>query len=142
MEILRFAQDDGFSVLHLHSETTARDAPSMQHQHITEEMRACIEECSTCHDICLETMQHCLHMGGKHAEPHHIRLMQDCVEICQTSANFMLRGSDLHKHTCRACAEVCARCAADCAKMADDERMKTCADTCRSCAESCRRMSA
>ena len=76
-----------------------------------------------------------------HAEPNHIRLMMDCAEICQTSANFMLRGSDLHHLTCAACAEICDRCAADCDRMSDDPRMAACAEECRRCAESCRQMS-
>lgn len=112
------------------------------HQHVTDEMRRCAEECHRCHDVCLETLQHCLHMGGKHAEPHHVRLMMDCVQICHTSGDFMLRGSDLHGETCRACSVVCARCAEDCAKMGEDQRMKACAEQCRRCAESCRKMAA
>lgn len=113
-----------------------------EHQHVTEEMRRCAGECRRCHEVCLETISHCLHMGGKHADPHHIRLMMDCVQICQTSADFMLRGSDLHGHTCRACSVVCDRCAKDCAAMGDDPRMKACADECRKCADSCRKMAA
>lgn len=112
-----------------------------KHQHVTPQMRECIKICSECHAICLETIHHCLHMGGKHAEPHHIRLMADCTEICQTSANFMLRGSDMHQHTCRACAAVCRRCAEDCMKIdGKDEHMKKCADQCNKCAESCQKM--
>lgn len=114
----------------------------MPHQHITPEMRQCIRECSECHDVCLETIHYCLHKGGHHAEAHHIRLMQDCVQICHTGADFMLRGSDLHGHTCRACAEVCRRCAAHCEAMADDPQMKTCGQACRRCAESCASMAA
>lgn len=112
------------------------------HKHVTDEMRRCAEECHRCHGVCLETIQYCLHMGGKHVEPHHIRLLADCVQICQTSGDFMLRGSDLHGETCRVCAVVCERCAQDCARMADDARMKACADQCRRCAESCRKMAA
>src|SRR5205814_907065 len=67
---------------------------------ITPEMRQCIQECQSCHSSCLETVTHCLRKGGRHAEEGHIRLMLDCVEICQTSADFMLRGSDLHTRTC------------------------------------------
>jgi hypothetical protein len=103
-------------------------------------MRRCIQECQSCHSICLETVTHCLQQGGAHAEPEHIRLMLDCVEICQTSANFMLRGSDLHPLTCGTCAEVCERCAADCERLGEDELMRRCAEACRRCADSCRRM--
>ena len=114
-----------------------------QHQHVSPEMRQCAEECHRCHDVCLETISICLHEGGEHAEAHHIRLMMDCVQICHTSADFMLRGSDLHGHVCRACAEVCRRCADDCEKLAGGhEHMKKCADACRKCAESCQKMAA
>lgn len=108
---------------------------------VTQEMQQCIQNCLDCHSICLNTITYCLQKGGMHAEPAHIQLMQDCAEICQTSANFMLRGSDLHTRTCGVCAQVCQRCADDCAKMGDDAQMKACADMCRRCAESCRQMS-
>jgi hypothetical protein len=35
---------------------------------------------------CLEKIAHCLNKGGPHAAPDHIRLMQDCVQICRASA--------------------------------------------------------
>ncbi len=110
--------------------------------HSSQEMGRCIELCQECHDVCLSTVGYCLQKGGAHAEPAHIRLLLDCVEICQTSANFMVRGSELHTETCRACAEVCERCAEDCERLGNDTRMRECAETCRQCAESCRHMSA
>jgi hypothetical protein len=103
-------------------------------------MRRCIEECTRCHQVCEQTLQHCLTMGGVHSEPGHVRLMMDCSQICQTSADFMLRGSDLHTETCRACAVVCERCAEDCERMAEDRMMKECAAECRRCAEICQQM--
>jgi hypothetical protein len=105
-------------------------------------MRHCIDECQTCHGICLETIQHCLEMGGEHAEPEHIKLLQACAAICQTSADFMLMQSDLHGLTCGVCAEVCERCAESCDQFGDDEMMQRCAEACRSCATSCREMEA
>jgi hypothetical protein len=79
-------------------------------------------------------------MGGDHAETSHIRLLLDCAEICQTSANFMLRMSNFHNQTCGVCAEVCEHCARDCERFEDDEMMQQCAEACRSCARSCREM--
>jgi len=105
-----------------------------------EPMQRCIQECLQCHRICLETVTHCLHKGGQHAEAAHIRLLLDCVEICQTSANFMLRGSELHTRTCGVCAEVCERCARSCEQIGGDEQMQACAEACRRCAESCQHM--
>jgi hypothetical protein len=105
-------------------------------------MQQCIRNCLDCYRVCLETLNHCLLKGGKHAEAGHIRLLLDCAEICRTSADFMIRGSDLHGRTCGVCAEVCRRCAEDCEGLADDEPMKACAEMCRRCAESCQRMAA
>lgn len=103
-------------------------------------MLQCIENCLECYGICLAAITYCLEKGGEHAEAKHVRLLLDCAEICQTSANFMIRGSALHPITCGACAEICARCAEDCERMTDDEQMRKCAEACRRCAESCRQM--
>ena len=116
--------------------------PHSAGQQMSEEMRQCIQACSDCHRICMETVNYCLQQGGTHAEAAHIRLLLDCAEICRTSADFMIRGSDLHGRTCAVCAEVCERCAEDCERFGDDAQMKACAETCRRCAESCRRMAA
>ncbi|HEY9878033.1 MAG TPA: four-helix bundle copper-binding protein [Leptolyngbyaceae cyanobacterium] len=107
---------------------------------INDEMKQCIQNCLDCHSMCLNTLTYCLQQGGHHTNPDHIRLMMDCAESCQTSANFMLRGSHLHVHLCAACAEVCQRCAEDCARMGDDAQMQACAEMCRRCAETCRSM--
>ena len=112
-------------------------APTRQR---SREMQECIKNCQDCHSFCLETVTYCLEKGGKHAELGHMQLLLDCTEICQTSANFMLRDSDLHSRTCGVCAEVCERCAQSCAQFPDDTQMIACADICRRCADSCRRM--
>lgn len=108
--------------------------------HTSAKMQECIQECQTCSQVCLETVTHCLQKGGKHAQPEHIRLLLDCAEICQTSANFMIRGSDHHVQTCGVCAEVCDACAASCESFKDDAEMQRCAEECRHCAQECREM--
>lgn len=110
------------------------------HTKVDERMRECIDQCQRCHDTCTETVTYCLEMGGEHAQPEHIRVMLDCAQICQTSADFMLRMSDLPGKTCEVCALVCETCADDCDRFADDETMQNCAEVCRSCARSCREM--
>ncbi len=107
---------------------------------LSREMEQCVDLCLECHHICIETITHCLQKGGKHADPKPIQLLRDCAEICRTSADFMLHGSDLHPSTCAVCAEACQRYAESCEQMADDEMMKACADICRRCAESCQQM--
>lgn len=111
-----------------------------QQVEIDAEMRDCIRECQACSAICLETVTHCLQTGGPHAEVTHIRTLLDCAESCQTAANFMLRGSDLHPRTCAVCSEACERCATSCEQFPDDQMMQRCAAECRRCAASCRAM--
>lgn len=107
-----------------------------------EEIEACIKNCIECHASCVTTLQHCIGLNGKHTEPAHLRILMNCAEICQTSANFMLSGSDFHAETCGVCAEVCQRCAVSCESIAEEDvTMKRCADLCRRCADSCARMS-
>ena len=108
---------------------------------ITAEMQSCIEECLECHRLCVETATHCLTLGGTHASAEHIGTVLDCAELCQTSANFMLRGSPGHHQVCAVCAEACERCADSCDALAgEDDLMRRCAEECRRCAESCRQM--
>ena len=113
----------------------------MAHQEIPANVRECIDNCTSCHAICIETLSHCLAVGDKHAASEHIRLLQDCAQICTTSADFMLRISEYHPQTCGVCADLCEACADSCESMAEgDELMQQCADICRKCAESCRSM--
>jgi hypothetical protein len=134
-----------------HASVLPSDAPAVTQGNVPKgenmasetQPQSCIDDCTRCHAVCTETIQYCLEKSGKHAEEHHIRLMQDCVEICLAAADFMLRGSDLHPDTCGVCAEACERCARSCEEIGgkDDVPMKECAETCRRCANSCREMS-
>ena len=107
---------------------------------LSDEMQACIGKCIQCAQMCDQLLQYCLKKGGAHAEASHIRMLQDCSDICFASARFMTRSSEFHSRTCAVCAEVCTACAADCDRMSDDDMMKACADVCRRCAESCQKM--
>lgn len=107
---------------------------------VEEQLRECIQVCNDCHDICEETILHCLETGGEHAKRNHIRIMLDCAEICHTSAEFMVRRSDFHGQVCGACADVCESCAEECERFDNDPMMQRCAQACRTCAESCSEM--
>jgi hypothetical protein len=108
---------------------------------MNDRMQECVDLCRGCQDLCLESIGHCLELGGKHATPEHIRMLMACADICDTSARFMLLGSSYHVRTCGICAEICEACAKDCEQF-DDDMMRRCADACRRCAESCRQMAA
>ncbi|MFH5803087.1 four-helix bundle copper-binding protein [Alienimonas sp. DA493] len=102
-------------------------------------MQQCIDTCQECHRTCLDHFSNvCLEKGGEHVEQTHARLMLDCIQICATCADFMIRGSELHGYVCRACSEVCKKCADSCEKVG----MTECADQCRKCAETCAAMAA
>ena len=105
-------------------------------------MEQCIENCTNCHRICLETAAR--HFHGESAprlEEALVRLLLDCAEICRTTADFMIRGSDQYQHTCRACAAICAHCADECDRQGEDPYLSACAEICRRCAASCLEMS-
>ena len=103
-------------------------------------MQTCIDDCQECWTLCTETVQHCLQKGGRHAEADHIRLLLDCADICRTTADFLLRGSDLFPQVCDMCAIVCERCADSCDQLAEDSSMMDCAEVCRHCVDSCRQV--
>ena len=130
------------------AESSHRHAHHHDHEHDHDHeldhdrLQECIEECLQCHAVCTMTVQHCLVKGGEHAEVDIVGVLLDCAEICQTSANFMLRGSPYHALTCTTCATICQVCAEACASVDDDEQLAHCAEVCTSCAESCAQMAA
>jgi hypothetical protein len=102
-------------------------------------VQKCIDVCTRCHGVCLETLNYCL-AGSGHIAPSHIRILLDCAEICQTSANFLVRNSDVHRQVCAACAATCMACASSCTQLTGDEVMERCALTCRQCADTCQEL--
>ena len=107
---------------------------------LSSDIRNCIEHCWKCRAHCEKTLYHiCLAEGGDHVEQEHVRLMADCIQICQTAADFMTRGSALSATVCGACAEVCHACADSCENIGSEE-MQECARHCRECAETCDEM--
>ncbi len=106
----------------------------------SQHVKDCIELCWKCRHECQDTLfNHCLEEGGDHVEPEHVRLMSDCIQICQASADSMTRNSPFHAAICAACADICEACAKSCDAIGG-EKMKACADICRACAKSCRDM--
>jgi hypothetical protein len=109
--------------------------------HTNNETDECIRICQDCHALCTQMIRHCLRVGGRHAAPDHIRLMLDCAQICETTADYLMRESVFHDRMCGLCADVCRQCADSCQQLvADDQKVKPCVDLCRDCAGSCERM--
>ena len=109
--------------------------------HMDEAMQKCIQLCRDCHAVCIQTIAHCLKLGGRHAAPEYIRLFQDCAQMCTTTVDYMLRESAFHDRVCRLCSDLCTQCGDACEQVAGgDQLIKQCIEICRRCAESCNRM--
>ena len=105
------------------------------------DLRHCIDLCQSCHATCVETINHCLHLGGAHGDPAHIRLLSDCADICRVTADFVLRASEYYNYPMGVCAFLCERCASECDVLGGDAFIGDCARACRSCHAECLRLS-
>ncbi|MBK3404078.1 four-helix bundle copper-binding protein [Methylorubrum populi] len=103
-------------------------------------IQECVDSCLKSHTMCLDTGRYCMEQGGRHVAAAHLALLLDCAEMCQTTANSLLRRSPQHAVVCEACARLCEACARDCEGFAPDPQMQRCARTCQDCARSCRDM--
>jgi len=103
-------------------------------------MTDCIDHCLASHRMCLETAAYATQQGGALASAALVAMLTDCAELCQATANSMLRKSSLHTILCRACADACERCSQECVRHGDDRQMERCSTTCKTCAASCREM--
>jgi hypothetical protein len=104
-------------------------------------LQHCIDSCTNCHQVCTATLKELLADADGSPDPLQVAILIDCAEICSLSADYMLRGSELHRSVCEVCAEVCVACAEECER-ADGapSKLLDCAAVCRSCAESCNEM--
>lgn len=120
------------------TDTYRKGSQMHSHTNMSDAMKACIDNCTRCHQVCLQTvLTHCIEVGGDHATPDHVRLMLNCAEICQASANLQLSGSAFSAKLCGVCSEICEACALSCE--AKDE-MADCVQACQQCAQSCKAM--
>lgn len=95
-----------------------------------------IEACMHCHQECMEAFQYCLQRGGEYVDPHHIKQLQTCIEICWASARFMMLQSPYQHMLTEICAQVCLVCAKSCSEFRDDA-LNECVRACMDCAEAC-----
>lgn len=100
----------------------------------------CLKQCWDCRHICQTTLyRHCLVINGPHMEETHVKLMTDCIQICQAAADFMTRESEFSPAFAKLCADICDACAKACEKIGDEAMMR-CAEACRNCANACKEM--
>jgi hypothetical protein len=103
-------------------------------------MEDCVALCIESHRSCLTSARHVIEQRQRRAPAQLVALLQDCAELCQTTANSMLRGAPTHTLLCGACANLCAACAQACEAFKGDAVLTRCAATCRDCGAACRHM--
>lgn len=103
------------------------------------QMHECMLLCWQCRDTCQDTLyNHNLERGGSHIDADNIRVMTDCMEMCQTAANFLRRHSRFASVICLACSEICDACADSCESMGKEHTtIQNCAEICRRCSAAC-----
>ena len=83
---------------------------------------ASIQSCWDARNSCQETLFNtCLDMGGRHVEQRHVKLMVDCIALCQTTADCMTRRSEMFDVISSACATVCEATAESCERIGGAE---------------------
>lgn len=91
----------------------------------------CIETCTIAHRQCLSAAAY---LVGKDRSPASIQLiatLMDCAELCQATADSMIRKSSQHMLLCAACAQLCETCARSCENHGEDTVLGNCAAVCR-----------
>ena len=73
--------------------------------------------------------------GGMELDPVHLRLLLDCAQMCEMTADFMSRNSPYHLYLCEVCAAICEACGESCALAG---AMEECAAICQECIVVCR----
>lgn len=101
--------------------------------------QTCIDSCVKCAQLCQECLTLCLCEADVKARANCIKTLQDCAEICSTTACFMSRGSGSIMEMCDACAIICDKCATECG-IFEDQHCQSCSAACRQCADECRSM--
>ena len=98
-------------------------------------MARCIAACNECNRVCLQHIEHCLTLGGAHAEPAHISMLLTCASVCRTASELMSLDSEWYSTMCDLCGQVCDECADECEELGD---MESCVAACLDCADACR----
>lgn len=101
-------------------------------------MATCLQACQHCHEVCRKAAFGISPAAAQELAADDVRLLLECAELCQLSANWQLAGSQYCRQICGVCAEVCRQCQDRCN---DNEGMQECAAACQRCAESCAAMS-
>lgn len=116
----------------------SHDAGSRKGESRMEQMvQDCITSCEKCRAACIRAITHSLEVGAEHARQEHIRLLLDCADVCQVSANFLLRGSPSAGYFCSIGGRLCDRYVREYKGLCG---LEECVAACETAAALCHRM--
>lgn len=106
-------------------------------------LRDCIEACGDCLRVLRSYARNGARAGpGSRRERAMWRLMLDCAEVCEATANLLRADLACPPQRIEACRKLCAECAAACDATAPSGPIGACAAACRRCAQACMAVSA
>jgi len=108
--------------------TLAVPAAGQQHpmEGMAMSMTDCIDDCVASHRMCLETATWLTKRGGASATASLIAMLNDCAELCQASANSMLREYPPATLLSPTRADALERCAPECRTHVEAAPMTPC----------------
>lgn len=97
-------------------------------------LQACVQACDDCQRILLDAAR-----GGADGASGRAmrRLLLDCAEICEATANYASAGSVFLPEVVAACVRLCDECGAACEALPADAGLDACIDACRRAAAAC-----
>lgn len=84
------------------------------------EIDRCVQDLMTCHDVCLQAA------SNASGNSSHATMLQDCAELCQTTAHFLQHGDPLYGYVTSAAATVTQVCGERCESMGDSNTANAC----------------
>ena len=94
------------------------------------------KSCAACAKICEDTLKYFKKQGGKYTEAANLQKLQDCITLCNASADLQARNSAHAKKLLEVCHAVCLDCAKMCKDM-NDPKLADCVKSCEECTSCC-----
>ncbi len=90
------------------------------------ETQQAIQDLLNCQQVCSQTAETDRQSSGSHAGESHVQMLQDCAELCLTTAHFLQHGSALAGYLCQTCAQVTTIFANEFDEMGDTDVANVC----------------
>ncbi|MFD6952212.1 ferredoxin [Nocardiopsis sp. TSRI0078] len=112
---------------------------------VEEKLRACIEACGECAQVCTLCADACLGEEAVAELVTCVRADLDCADLCEVTRRVLSRRTEgdgaLVRALLKACAEACRMCGEECERHAEHrDHCWVCAEACRRCESACREL--